>query len=227
MSGQHLCRKGLVAALTAAVLLAGCATTDPYTGEKKTSNTAKGAGIGALAGAALGAITGDNSKERRERALVGAGVGALAGGAVGNYMDRQEAKLRAQLRGTGVSVTRTGDTIVLNMPGNVTFQTGSADLNSRFFGVLDSVALVVKEFDKTLVDVAGHTDSVGGDQSNLTLSQRRASTVANYLEGRGVVQQRIVSTGFGETRPVASNATDEGRQQNRRVELTLTPIAAS
>jgi outer membrane protein OmpA-like peptidoglycan-associated protein len=216
-------RNGLIIAV-AAVVTAGCHTTDAYTGEKKVSKTAKGAGIGALSGAILGAVTGDNSKERRERALIGAGVGALAGGAVGNYMDRQEAKLRAQLQGTGVSVTRSGNEIVLNMPGNVTFQTASADLNANFFGVLDSVAIVLKEFDKTLIDVEGHTDNVGADDYNLQLSQKRASTVAGYLRNRGVNDQRIVAEGAGEREPVASNDSPDGRQQNRRVELTLQPI---
>jgi outer membrane protein OmpA-like peptidoglycan-associated protein len=217
-----LVRGLIVASLTA--IVAGCMTTNAYTGEKQVSKTTKGAGIGALAGAALGALTGDNSKERRKRALIGAGVGALAGGAVGNYMDRQEAKLRAQLQGTGVSVTRSGDNIVLNMPGNVTFATGSADLNANFFGVLDSVALVLKEYDKTIIDVAGHTDSVGSDQTNQALSERRAGTVGQYLRGKGVADNRIATVGFGKTHPIATNDTPDGRQQNRRVELTLTPL---
>ena len=135
--------------IAAALTVAGCTTTDAYTGEKKVNNTSKGAGIGALAGAVLGAATGDNSKERRERALIGAGVGALTGAGVGAYMDKQEAKLRAQLQGTGVSVTRNGDDLILNMPGNITFKTASADLNANFYKVLDSVGLVLKEFDKT------------------------------------------------------------------------------
>ncbi|HEY8507772.1 MAG TPA: YMGG-like glycine zipper-containing protein, partial [Steroidobacteraceae bacterium] len=141
--------------LVAAGIVAGCTTTNAYTGEKQVSKTTKGAGIGALIGAAAGALSGDDSKERRKRALIGAGVGALAGGAVGKYMDNQEAKLREKLQGTGVSVTRTGDTLVLNMPGNITFATGSADLNASFFSVLESVALVLKEYDKTIIDVAG------------------------------------------------------------------------
>jgi outer membrane protein OmpA-like peptidoglycan-associated protein len=226
MNHWDLVRKGVLCAVAAA-MVAGCMTTDPYTGDKKTSNTAKGAGIGALAGAAIGALTGDNSKERRKRALIGAGVGGLAGAGVGQYMDRQEAKLRQQLQGSGVSVTRQGDMLVLNMPGNITFQTGSADLNASFFGVLNSVALVLKEYDKTIIDVTGHTDSVGSDSTNMALSERRASSVASYLATQGVVSQRIATAGFGETRPVASNDTPEGRAQNRRVELTLTPITAS
>ena len=211
----------VIAALTAA----GCTTVNPYTREEQTSKAATGAAIGAAAGAAVGLITGDNSRERRERALIGAGVGALTGGGVGYYMDVQEAKLRQQLEGTGVSVTRKGDEITLNMPGNVTFATNSADLNSQFFATLDSVALVLKEYDKTLVDVLGHTDNTGGQALNQQLSERRAATVATYLASRGVGAGRIAQQGFGFSRPVASNDTAEGRALNRRVEIVLSPIA--
>ena len=212
--------------MAAALAGAGCTTTDAYTGEKKVNDASKGAGIGAAAGAVLGALTGDNAKERRERALIGAGIGALTGAGVGAYMDKQEAKLRAQLQGTGVSVTRNGDNLILNMPGNVTFKTASADLNSNFYKVLDSVALVLKEFDKTLIDVEGHTDSDGSDDYNQQLSMQRATSVGAYLQSHGVNGQRIVTLGAGESRPVASNDNAEGRQQNRRVELKLQPITA-
>ena len=210
--------------LAAAITMAGCETTDAYTGDKKVNKTSKGAGIGALAGAVLGAATGDNSKERRKRALIGAGVGALAGAGVGNYMDRQEAKLRAQLQGSGVSVTRSGDNLILNMPGNITFKSASSDLNASFYNVLDSVGVVLKEFDKTLIDVEGHTDSDGSDAYNQQLSLDRATSVGMYLQSHGVNGQRIVTFGAGEARPIASNATPDGKQQNRRVELKLQPI---
>jgi outer membrane protein OmpA-like peptidoglycan-associated protein len=206
-------------------LLAGCST-NPFTGEQQVSKTAKGATIGALGGAAIGALTGDDSRERRKRALLGAGVGALAGGAVGVYMDRQEAKLRAQLQGTGVSVTRQGDNLILNMPGNVTFATNSADINASFFSVLQSVSLVLKEFTKTIIDVSGHTDSTGELAYNQSLSERRAAAVGQYLRTQGVSDMRILTRGFGPNRPIASNATPEGRQQNRRVELLLVPLVA-
>ncbi len=214
----------VVTSLTAGLAITGCQTTDPYTGEKETSKTAMGAGIGALAGAIIGVATGDNAKERRKRALIGAGAGAIAGGGVGYYMDQQEKKLREQLRGTGVSVTRNGDNITLNMPGNITFKTGSADLNADFFRVLDSVGLVIDEYKKTLVVIAGHTDNVGSDQSNQTLSQSRAESVGRYMGGKGVAGERMVISGYGESRPVASNDSDAGRTQNRRVEITLEPI---
>jgi outer membrane protein OmpA-like peptidoglycan-associated protein len=220
-------RNGILIAAVGAAFLSGCMTQNAYTGEKQVSKTTKGAGIGALAGAAVGALTGDNSKERRKRALIGAGVGALAGGAAGNNMDRQEAKLRAQLQGSGVSVSRNGENIVLNMPGNITFASGSSDLNANFFKVLDSVALVLKEYDKTVIDVSGHTDSVGSDAVNQALSERRASTVGKYLESKGVTDQRVATVGYGKAQPVATNDTPDGRQQNRRVELTLTPLTDS
>lgn len=211
-------------ALGASVLVAGCMTYDPYTGEKEVSKTTSGAAIGAAAGVAVGLITGDSSSERKRRAIQLGVAGGLAGGAVGNYMDRQEAKLRAQLQGTGVSVTRSGDNIILNMPGNVTFQTNSADINAGFYQVLNSVALVLKEFDKTVVDVAGHADSTGDEAKNMELSQRRASSVGSYLGAQGVNPQRLITVGYGETRPIASNDTAEGRAQNRRVEITLQPV---
>ncbi|MBL8202355.1 MAG: OmpA family protein [Chromatiales bacterium] len=211
-------------ALGTTALVTGCMTYDPYTGEKEVSKTTSGAAIGAAAGAAVGLIVGDSSSERKRRAIQLGVAGGLAGGAVGNYMDRQEAKLRAQLQGTGVSVTRSGDNIILNMPGNVTFQTNSADINAGFYQVLNSVALVLKEFDKTVVDVAGHADSVGDEVKNMELSQRRASSVSSYLAAQGINSQRLITVGYGETRPIASNDTAEGRQQNRRVEITLQPV---
>ncbi|MFO7275894.1 MAG: OmpA family protein [Pseudomonadota bacterium] len=222
----NVVRRGLIVGL-AAVIAAGCQTLDPYTGQERVSKTAKGAGIGAVAGAVAGILTGDDSRERRKRALIGAGVGALAGGAVGQYMDRQEAKLRAQLEGTGVRVVRDGNNITLSMPGNITFATDSADLRPDFFDVLNSVALVLKEYDKTLIEVAGHTDSTGSDQYNQVLSERRAASVAQYLQSQGVNPQRIITVGAGEKYPIAPNDTPEGRQANRRVELSLEPITAT
>lgn len=217
----------LVAVATLATFTLGaCTTLDPYTREEKTSSATKGALIGAAAGAVVGLISGDDAVERRQRALILAGVGALAGGAVGYYMDRQEAELRAQLEGTGVSVTRIGDNITLNMPGNVTFATNSSDLNPAFFDVLNSVGKVLGKYEKTIIEVAGHTDSTGTDEYNQQLSVRRAQSVAGYLRSQGVIDDRIITLGMGESRPVADNSTAEGRQANRRVELTLVPLTA-
>jgi outer membrane protein OmpA-like peptidoglycan-associated protein len=211
-------------AMGLAAVLSACTTLDPYTREERPARAQRQAVIGAAAGAVAGLITGDSSMERKKRALVGAGLGALAGAGVGAYMDRQEAKLRAELERTGVSVTRIGDNITLNMPGNVTFAFGSADLNASFFEVLNSVALVVNEYNQTVIEVAGHTDNVGTDAANQSLSERRAAAVASYLGTRNVRTDRIITVGEGERRPVATNDTDAGRQQNRRVELTLVPL---
>ncbi len=214
-----------VAAGLAVVMGAGCTTINPYTREQETSKVTKGAAIGAAAGAAIGLLTGGSGRNRRKNALIGAGVGALAGGSIGYYMDVQEAKLRQELEGTGVSVTRVGNNIVLNMPSNVTFKFDSADLKPEFFSVLHSVALVINKYPKTLIDVAGHTDSVGTEQYNMDLSQRRAQTVATYLASQNVLTTRMDVRGYGETHPIASNDTEAGRGQNRRVEITLIPLS--
>ena len=205
-------------------LCAGCYTLDAYTGERKVSKTTQGAAIGAVVGAAAGLLTGDDSRERRRRALIGAGVGALGGGAVGRYMDAQEAKLRQRLANSGVGVQRVGDEIQLIMPGNITFATGQASLRSDFFDVLNSVALVLDEYDQTLIDVVGFTDNTGATAYNQSLSERRAQAVARYLSAQGVNQARIGTAGAGESQPIASNSTPSGRQQNRRVELSLVPL---
>ena len=213
-------RQSLAALLSLAVL-AGC-TTDPYTGERQIAKTAIGGAIGAAAGAAIGAIA---DKENRGRgAAIGAGVGVLTGGAVGAYMDYQEKKLREKLAGTGVSVKRVNDDIFLNMPGNLTFATDHAEIRSDFYDVLDSVVLVVNEYEKTLIEITGHTDSTGSDAHNQQLSQARASSVASYFRSRQVVPERLITEGFGERFPIASNDTADGRQQNRRVELRLVPL---
>lgn len=205
--------------------LTACTTVNPYTGEKQTSKLAIGAGIGAASGALIGLITAD-SKDRQKNALIGAGIGALAGGSIGYYMDVQEAKLRQRLQNSGVSVTRVGDQIMLNMPGNVTFETASADINANFYDVLNSVSVVLKEYEKTTVDVIGHTDSVGSESYNQGLSENRARSVANYLSGQGVLPARLLIAGMGESQPIASNSTPQGRSQNRRVNLQISPFTA-
>lgn len=212
--------------LASLMTLSGCTTFDAYTGEEKTSSTAKGAGIGAGSALLLSYITNRNksSKERNKRMLRDAGIGAIIGGGVGYYMDTQEAKLRKQLRGTGVSVQRDGNNINLIMPGNITFATNRRNLKSDFYEVLDSVVLVVKEYNKTTIVVSGHTDSVGSTTYNLKLSEDRARSVADFLANKKVNPARIELIGLGEKHPVASNKTPKGRSLNRRVEITLFPI---
>ena len=221
-------------ALAAAVLtatLAGCATTgggyyggQPQQQDNDNNRTQKGAIIGAVAGAVAGLLSGDDATERRQRALVGAGVGGLAGGAIGNYQDRQERALRERMAGTGVDVVRQGDNITLNMPENITFGFDRSDLQPQFYPVLDNVAATLREYNQTIVEIAGHTDSKGTDAYNQALSERRAGSVGNYLMAKGLVRDRFILIGAGESRPVASNDTDAGRAQNRRVEITLVPI---
>ncbi len=213
----------VVGVAVVALGVSGCSTINPYTGEKQTAKATSGAVIGGAVGAILGAATGDK-ESRKKRALKGAGVGAIAGGGVGYYMDTQEAKLREKLESTGVSVTRNGDNIILNMPSAITFDVNSSALKANFFSVLDSVNLVLKEYKSTLVTVAGHTDSSGADDYNMRLSQQRAQTVATYLNNNGVATERLAAVGYGESQPVASNDTAEGKARNRRVEITLDPI---
>ncbi len=218
--------KPLVSLTAILMTVSACTTFDAYTGEEKVSNTAKGAAIGASV-AAVAAYIGNrdaSSDDRRDRILKSAAAGGAIGGGIGYYMDHQEAKLRKQLRGTGVSVERDGDNINLIMPGNITFENNSSGINGNFFPVLDSVALVLKEYDQTIVAVAGHTDSVGSHDSNMSLSRKRASSVAGYLKSKRLLSERFEVIPFGETQPIASNGTANGREKNRRVEITLLPV---
>ena len=212
----------LAAALSAG--LAGCTTVDPYTGQPVRNNTGTGAIAGALGGAALGYLTNTNkSEEGRQNALIGAGIGALAGAGVGQYMDRQQAQLRQQLQGSGVDVQRQGDNIVLAMPGDVLFAFNSDAVSPPFFGPLNAITQTINQYPATYVDVIGHADAVGGDAYNQDLSERRASSVASYLINQGVLRERLFVGGRGESQPRASNDTDAGRAQNRRVEIILRP----
>ncbi len=218
----------ITAIALSALLFSNCTTYNAYTGERQTSNLAKGAGIGAIGGAVIGAVIANNtgSGNAKRGALIGAGIGGAAGGGVGYYMDRQEAKIRQQLQNTGVSVSRAGNDIILNMPHDITFGVADATLQSQFLPTLDSVALVLKEYDKTVIAVEGHTDSDGSDSYNQSLSQRRAYSVANQLSAKGVAGSRLNARGYGETSPIASNTTAAGKAKNRRVELRIEPVSS-
>jgi outer membrane protein OmpA-like peptidoglycan-associated protein len=206
---SHVVRIGL-----AAVLLAGCA------GQPSVSGAPGAEPVDAAEVAGL--LTGGDA--RFGAAMMGSSAVAMQGGAVGYYMDRQESQLREQLRGTPVVVVRRGDNVTLDMPGAVSFATGSADLEPQFHGVLDKVAATLNQYEKTVIEVAGHTDSVGGDAQNQQLSEQRANSVAAYFAGRGVQQARMVTIGAGKNYPVASNASEAGRAANRRVEITIVPV---
>lgn len=201
--------------------LSACATVEQTATSPDYQKTRTGAGIGAAAGAVIGLLT---RGDKFQNALIGAAIGGVAGGAIGNYQDRQAAKLRADTAGTGVQVVQQGNNITLAMPGNITFATNSADLNASFYPVLDKVSSTLVQYDQTMVEVAGHTDSTGGAAYNQALSERRAQSVAAYLTSRGVRGARLIVVGDGESHPIASNDTPEGRQQNRRVELTIVPV---
>lgn len=204
--------------LSSMVLISGCQNLDPYTGESKISNTVK---FGGIAAAVCGIIGSRHSGKRARNAALGCG---LIGASVGAYMDSQEDKLRKSLENTGVSVKREGDQIRLIMPGNITFETNKAQVQTDFKPVLNSVVTVLREFDKTIVEVQGYTDSTGSFQYNMTLSENRAQQVANYLQTGGIMQQRLVIVGKGPSNPIASNSNAEGRAQNRRVEIRLRVI---
>ena len=207
--------KKTVLSLVAVSFLAACAT-DPYTGRSKVSNTAWGTGIGAAAGAGIGALVGG-----KKGALIGAGIGAVGGAATGGYMDIQASKLRQELLNTGVQVQVVDNQIYLIMPGNITFDSNESIVKSSFKPVLDSIAKVLNEYDKTYVNVAGYTDNTGSASLNKKLSNERADAVANYLIMKGVASTRINSAGYGSSNPIASNSTAAGREQNRRVEIKL------
>ncbi len=208
-----------------AMALVGACVTDPVTGEQRMSK----AGIGAIGGALGGYLLGDIVGGRRDRTekIVGAGIGAVAGAAIGNYMDKQEREIRERTAGTDVEVIRRGDDLILSMPSGITFATDSSTVQSQFRPTLDKVADVLDRYNQTYVDVYGHTDSTGADAYNQSLSERRADAVSDYLVSRGVESARLEALGYGETQPIASNDTVEGRAQNRRVEIKIVPIRES
>ncbi len=208
-------KKSFICSLLAVSILTACAT-DPYTGESRVSKTAWGTGIGAAAGAGIGALAGG-----KKGALIGAGIGAATGAGTGAYMDIQARKLRQELLNTGVQVQEVNGQVYLIMPGNITFASNDANIKPAFQPVLNSIAKVIKEYNKTMVQVNGYTDSTGSAATNNSLSMMRANSISNYLRLQGVDGNRIVANGYGSSNPIASNATAAGREQNRRVEIVL------
>ena len=214
--------KFLAAAALAALVTTSACTTDPVTGERRISKAAIGGIGGVVGGYLLGDLVGGRN-DRTEK-IIGAGIGGLAGAGIGAYMDKQERDLRARTAGTDVRVTRDGDNLLLNIPSGITFAYDSANVQPQFQRTLDQVASTLSQYNQTYIDVYGHTDSTGSDAYNQRLSEQRAASVASYLESRGVQSARIGTRGYGETQPIASNDTDEGRAANRRVEIKIVPI---
>ena len=223
LKGASAMKKTIMILGAVALMAAGC-TTNPYTGEKRASRTVTSGAGGAAAGAAAGAVIGAIAGNAGKGAAIGAASGAAIGVGIGVYQDRQQAKLRERLANSGVSVTRNGDNIILNMPSDITFGVNQSDITPGFYETLNSVALVLKEYNKTTVSVYGHADSTGSDSYNMQLSQRRAASVANYLASQGVAAGRLNAIGFGESNPIADNSTEAGRAANRRVEIVIDPI---
>lgn len=222
---MHPFRKVTAAATLAALLATTACVTDPDTGRKHLSNTAIGGIGGALGGYLLGDLVG--GRHDRTAKIAGAGIGGLAGAAIGSYMDKQERDLRDRTAGTEVRVVRQGDDLILSIPSGINFAYNSDTVAPAFQHTLDDVARVLGQYDRTYIDVYGHTDAVGSDQYNQALSERRAVAVADYLVSRGVKGARIATRGFGKTQPVAANDTESGRAENRRVEIKIVPIPDS
>lgn len=223
--------KATTLALASALVLSACATGGSYVQQDQYGNptqqqnrTGRGALIGTAIGVAAGLLSGDSATERRQHAMVGAGIGALSGAAIGNYQDRQERALRERTANTGIDVQRQGDNITLNLPDGITFDFGKATLKPQFYSALNGVAGTLAEYNQTMIEVVGHTDSVGSDAYNLQLSKQRADSVAAYLEGQGVQAVRIQTLGAGKAYPIADNSTEAGRAQNRRVEIRVVPL---
>ena len=216
--------KLLIGGMSAAALLISGCVTDPYTGERKVST--KGA-IGGIGGAVAGYFLGDlvGGKSDRTEKILGAGIGAVAGAAVGTYMDNQQKELEQKTAGTGIDVQRDGDQLILNMPGDVTFDTARWDIKPQFQSTLDQVAQTLANYPSTYLDIYGHTDSRGDAAMNMTLSQNRANSVLSYLSSRGVSSARMATTGFGETRlKCTPESTSADYQCNRRVEIRVVPV---
>ncbi|OKY25238.1 MULTISPECIES: OmpA family protein [Thalassotalea] len=208
-----LTKKLLFPLVSLSIIMSGCAST----------NTEKGAAIGAVAGAVLGKST---SNHKDKRLVWGAAIGAIAGAAIGNYMDKQEEEFREELSGSGIDVVREGDNIRLVMPSNITFATDQSYISSGFHNTLNDIAKVLNKYEKTLLSIEGHTDSTGASQYNQELSLKRASSVKNYLVQKNIIASRLKVTGYGETMPIANNNSASNRALNRRVEIQIIPNKA-
>ena len=204
----------LISLVSASLVIAGCASTE-Y------SNTTKGAAIGAVVGAVAGKATGNH---KNKRLAIGAAVGALAGAAVGSYMDKQEKALNEELSGSGVKVVREGDKLRLDIPAQLTFDVNRSDIRSNLYPVFNDIAKVLRDYEKTMLVIAGHTDDTGPYQYNMNLSQARADSVKQYLVAQNVQPVRVETQGYGPNYPVVPNTSESNRTLNRRVEIHIEPI---
>jgi len=224
--------QGMSVALASALVLSACATGGSYVQrdqygnptEQQNNRTGRGALIGTAVGVAAGLLSGSSATERRQHAMIGAGIGALSGAAIGNYQDRQERALRERTANTGIDVRRDGDNITLNLPDGITFDFNQSTLKPQFYSALNGVASTLGEYNQTMIEVVGHTDSIGSDAVNQRLSEQRAASVAAYLTAQGVQRERIETLGAGKKYPIADNSTEAGRAQNRRVEIRVVPL---
>lgn len=220
----------------AVIAIASCSNLDRYfelkqknkaTTVSKSSKSSQNETAATETRPVVGLVTGDKERELRKKALIGAGYVPLKDDFVSYYLDVQEVKLRQKLTGTGVNIIRKDDYLVINMPSNITFNTGSSTTNEKFFTILDSVIIVIQEYEKTLIEVVGHTDSVGSQSFNKSLSEERAASIVEYLMRQNVEPLRLGIYGYGENYPIAGNDTEQGRAQNRRVEIALVPIVST
>lgn len=209
-----------IAALAAAVLAVSACTTDSVSQANKSQT-------GAIIGGALGGLIGASSDDNKLiKGIVGAGIGAAVGGVIGNQLDKQASDLRRDLPNENIQIENTGEELHITMPQDLLFASDSSNLRSDLRSDLAALAGNLQDYPDTTVNIVGHTDDTGSDSHNFDLSERRAQSVAFTLEDAGVTPSRIRSYGQGETRPIASNDTDDGRMKNRRVDIIIRPNAA-
>ncbi|MCB2130685.1 MAG: OmpA family protein [Rhodobacteraceae bacterium] len=212
----------LAGAMAASLALAGCTPVDTYSSNPN-QRTKEGAITGAAIGAGLGLLTGKGGKNKRDRALAGAVIGGLGGAVIGNQLDKQAAELQSEIRDSRVRIINEGNQLRVVMPNGILFATDRSDVQPAIQNDLFALADNLNRYPNTRVEVIGHTDSDGSAVYNLDLSQRRANSVAAILRGAGVSPYRIRAYGAGEDQPVASNLTEAGKAQNRRVEILIIP----
>ncbi|HQN18247.1 MAG TPA: OmpA family protein [Syntrophobacteraceae bacterium] len=216
-------KKVLILCIALAFVVSGCST--PMTNTEK--GTAAGVGIGAATGAILGQAIGRNTSSTLLGAAAGAAVGGIAGSMIGSYMDRQEREMQQLVAGReGTTVQRQQNNLSINMKSDVLFDTGSSLIKPGGNDEIARIAGVLNRYPETRVTVEGHTDSAGSESYNMQLSEQRARAVGEALVGRGVNAARVTTVGLGESRPIASNATEGGKQLNRRVTILVVPIEA-